>query len=156
MEDTFYGPGRKKGERLHDYALQNNVRELAKQGVRLPDQVRSFLLLRRANLSTQARIAIMTLADNSLSLGEVSKACKQYADEFLRDPKEHDEHGSHTVYVSQAEEALVKSEEQEGDTDVETVLAALAHESDTDRKKPMSRRYCWPTKNRDRYGESNG
>ena len=59
LEDTFHGPGRKKGERLHDYALrvQSNVRELAKQGVRLPDQVQGFLLLRRANLSTQARIA---------------------------------------------------------------------------------------------------
>ena len=36
LEDTFYGPGRKKGERLHDYALrvQSNVRELAKKGVR--------------------------------------------------------------------------------------------------------------------------
>ena len=33
-------------------------RERAKQGVRLPDQVQGFLLLRRANLSTQARIAI--------------------------------------------------------------------------------------------------
>ena len=63
FEDTFYGPGKKKGERLHDYALrvQSNVRDLAKQGVRLPDQ------LRRANLSAQARIAIMTLAGNSLS-----------------------------------------------------------------------------------------
>ena len=50
LEDTFYGPGRKKGERLHDYALrvQSNVRDLAKQGVRLPDQVQGFLLLRRA------------------------------------------------------------------------------------------------------------
>ena len=40
LEDTFYGLGR-KGERLHDYALrvQSNVRELAKQGVRLPDHV---------------------------------------------------------------------------------------------------------------------
>ena len=48
LEDTFYGSGRKKGERLHDYALreQSNVRELAKQGVRLPDQVQGFLLLR--------------------------------------------------------------------------------------------------------------
>ena len=76
LEDTFYGPGRKKGETLHDYALreQSNVRELAKQGVRLPDQakqgvrlpdqVQGFILLRRANLSTQARIAIMTLAGN--------------------------------------------------------------------------------------------
>ena len=53
LEDTFYGPGRKKGERLHDYAfrVQSNVRELAKQGVRLPDQVQGFLLFRRANLS---------------------------------------------------------------------------------------------------------
>ena len=40
LEDTFYGLGR-KGERLHDYALrvQSNVRELAKQGVRLPGDV---------------------------------------------------------------------------------------------------------------------
>ena len=32
---------RKKGEKLHDYALrvQGNVREMAKQGVRLPDQL---------------------------------------------------------------------------------------------------------------------
>ena len=57
------------------------------------------------------------------------KAWKRYADEFLRDPKEHDVRGSHTVHVSQAKEALVESEEQEGDT---TALAALAQESDTD------------------------
>ena len=100
--------------------------------MQLPDQVQGFLLLRRANLSTQARIAIMTLAGNSLSLGDVTKACKRYADEFLRDPNEHDVRGSHRVYVSQAKEALVHSEEQEGDTDVETALAAPAQESDTD------------------------
>ena len=113
LVDTFYGPGRKKGERLHDYALrvQSNVRELAKQGVRLPDQVQGFLLLRRANLSTQARIAIMTLAGNSLSFSDVRKACKRYADEFLRDPKEHDACETHTVYVSQAKEASVMAEE---------------------------------------------
>ena len=45
---------------------------------------------------------------------------------------EHDASGSHTVYVSQSKEALVKSEEQEGDTDVETALTALAQECDTD------------------------
>ena len=58
---------------LHDYALRvkSNVRELAKQGVRLPDQVQGVLQLRRANLSTQARIAIMTLAGNSLSFSDV-------------------------------------------------------------------------------------
>ena len=134
LEDTFHGPGRKKGERLHDYALrvQNNVRGLAKQGVRLPDQIQGFLLLRRANLSTQAHIAIVTLAGNSLSLGDVRKTRERYAGEFLRDPKEHDVRGSHTVCVSQAKEALVKSEEQERDTVVETALAALAQESDTD------------------------
>ena len=42
--------------KLYDYALrvQSNVRELAKQGIRLPDQVQGVLPLRRANLSTQA------------------------------------------------------------------------------------------------------
>ena len=98
LEDTTFGPGRKKGERLHDYALrvQINVRELAKQGVRLPDQVQGFLLLRPASLSTQARIAIMTLAGNSLSFGDARKACKRDADKFLRDPQEHDAHKSRT------------------------------------------------------------
>ena len=112
-EDTFYGPGTKKGERLHDCALrvQSNVRELAKQGVRLPDQVQGFLLLRRANMSAQARIAIMTLEGNGLSLSDVKKACKRYADEFLRDPKEHDTRGPHTVYVSEAKGASVTAEE---------------------------------------------
>ena len=74
----------------------------------------------------------MTLAGNSLSFGDVRKACKHYADEFLRDPKEHDSRGTHTVYVSQAKEASVTAEEQEGDSDVETALAALAGESDID------------------------
>ena len=38
------GLAEKKSERLHDYALrvQRNVRELAKQGVQLPDQVQGF------------------------------------------------------------------------------------------------------------------
>ena len=68
--------------------------------------------LRRANLSTQARIAIMTLAGNSLSFGDVRKACKRYADEFLRDPKQHDAHKSHAVHVSQEKkEARVATEE---------------------------------------------
>ena len=134
LEDTFYGPGRKKGARLHDYTLrvQSNVRVLAKQGVRLPDQAQGVLLLRRANLSTQARIAIMTLAGNSLSFSDVRKACKRYADVFLRDPKEHDTRGPHTVYVSRARATSAGSEEQEGDSDVETALAALAGESDID------------------------
>ena len=92
----------KKGERLHDCALrvQSNVRELAEQGVRLPDQAQGFLLLRRANLSTQARIAIMTLAGNNFSHSDVRKACKRYADEFLRDPKEHDTRGPHSLHVA--------------------------------------------------------
>ena len=114
------------------FGYKSNVRELAKQGVRLPDQVQGFLLLRRANLSTQARIAIMTLARNSLSLGDVRKACKRFVDEFLRDPKEHHARASHTVYVSQAKEASVRAEEQEGDIDGGNCLAALAEESDND------------------------
>ena len=53
LKGTFHGPGKKKGERHRDYALreQSNVRELAKQGVRLPDQVQGFLLPRRAKTS---------------------------------------------------------------------------------------------------------
>ena len=60
------------------------------------------------------------------------KACKRYADEILRDPKEHDAHKSHTVCVSQEKDARVTAEEQEGDTDVETALAALNEDNDTD------------------------
>ena len=74
----------------------------------------------------------MTLAGNSLSFSDVRKACKRYADEFLRDPKEHDAHTSHTVYVSQAKEARATADEQEGDTDVETALAARNEDDDTD------------------------
>ena len=51
--------------------------------------------------------------------------CKRYADEFLRDPKEHDARGPHTGHVSQAKEASVTAE-------VETALAALARDSDID------------------------
>ena len=111
--------------------VQSNVRELTKQGVRLSDQVQGFLLLRRANPSTHARFAFMTLAGNSLSFGDVRKARKRNADEFLRDPKEHDAR-PRTVYVSQAKEASVTAEEQGRDTDVETALATLAEESDID------------------------
>ena len=74
----------------------------------------------------------MTLAGNSLSFSDVSKACKCNADEFLRDPRDHDAHTSHTVYGSQAKEASLTSEEQEGDTDVETALAALNEDNGTD------------------------
>ena len=91
--------------------------------MRLPDQVQGFLLLRRANLSAQAGIAIMTLAGTSFSFGDVRKAFKRYADESLRDPKEHD---------ARAKEASVTAEEQEGDTDLKTALAAVAEESDID------------------------
>ena len=45
---------------------------------------------------------------------------------------EQDARGSHTVYESQAKEASITADEQEGDTDVETALAALAGESDID------------------------
>ena len=56
------------------------------------------------------------------------KACKRHADKFLRDPKEHEAHKSHTVNVSQAKEARAATEEHEGDIDVETALAALNEE----------------------------
>ena len=40
--------------------------------------------------------------------------------------------GPHTVYVSQAKEASVTAEEQEGDSDVETALAAPNEDNDND------------------------
>ena len=79
LEDTLHGPGRKKGEKLHDYAqrVQSNVRELARQRVRLPGQAQGFHLLRRENLSNQARTAIMTLATHSpLNIVDLEKKKK--------------------------------------------------------------------------------
>ena len=117
LEDTFYGPGRKKRERLHDCALraQSNLRELAKQGVRLPDQVLGFLLLRRANLSTQARNAIITLAGNSLSLSNVMKACKRYADEFYEIPR-NTIHVGHTLSLCRGQERQVLGQKNRKET----------------------------------------
>ena len=83
----------------------------------------------------------MTLAGNSLSCGDVRKACRRYADEFLRDPKEHDGHKSHAVHVSQAKEATAATEEQGGDTDVETALPALNEDNDADLKKKKNLTY---------------
>ena len=74
----------------------------------------------------------MTLAGNSLSFIDVRMACKRYADDLLRDPKEYDTRGPDTVYMSQARAASAGSEEQEGDSDVETAHAALAGEGDID------------------------
>ena len=82
------------------------------------------------------------MTGNSLSFGDVRKACKRYADEFLRDPKEHDTRGPHTVYVSRAKGASVMAEEQEGNTDAETALAAWPGKATSIWRKPMSRRYC--------------
>ena len=74
----------------------------------------------------------MTLAGNSLSFSDVRKACKRYADEFLRDHKEHDTTWATPSFMSHARVASVGLEEQQGDTAVETALAALARESDFD------------------------
>ena len=140
------------GKRVRDsmtmhFGYKATYGEPAKQGVRLPDQAQGFLLLRRANLRTQARIAIMTLAGNSLSFSDVRKACKRQADEFIRDAKEHDTRGPHTVYVSRARAASVASEEQEGDSDVETAPCGPGQEKATSiLKKPTFKTYCWLTK----------
>ena len=64
---------------------------------------------------------------------------------------EYDVDGSHSV--SLAKETLV---EQEEDIDLETALAALELESDTDLEEPVSRRYRWPTKNHGSFEESSG
>ena len=61
---------------------------------------------------------------------------------------EYDVDGSHT-----AKEALI---EQQEDIDLETALAALELESDTDLEETVFRRYRWPTKNHGSCGESSG
>ena len=160
LEDTFYGPGRKKGERLHDYALraQSNVRELAKQGVRLPDQVQGGVssVTSSKNLSTQARIAIMTLAGNSLSLGDVRKACKRYADEFLRDPKEHDTRGPHTVFMSRARAASAGQKNRKETLMLKLPLRPWPGKATSIWKKLTFKRYCWLFKSHDSCVENSG
>ena len=86
----------------------------------------------------------MTLAGNRLSLGD---ACERCADEFLRDLKEHD---------VQAKEALVKSEENKETTTWKLRWRPWHKKALLIWKKPISRRYCWPTKNRDGYGRATG
>ena len=117
LEDTFCGYGRKKGEKHHGYS------------------------------STAARPSARILSTTSGEPEHSSphchqdtggqqvvfmKACKRLADEFLRDPKEHDAHKAHKVYVSQLKEARAATEEQEGGTDVETALAALNEDDCTE------------------------
>ena len=51
---------------------------------------------------------------------------------FCETSRNHDTRGPHTVYVTQATEASVAAEEQEGDIDVETAHSALSGESDID------------------------
>ena len=63
---------------------------------------------------------------------------------------EYDVDGSHTAYALQAKEALIEREEE---IDLERPWnwkATLIW------KKPMSKRYCWPTKNHGSCGESSG
>ena len=67
----------------------------------------------------------MTLVGNSLSFSDVRKAYKRYDDEFLRDPKEHDAHNSHTGLCVAGKRSKGYSR---GTGDVETALA----DSDTD------------------------
>ena len=86
-------------------------------------------------MTTQARIASVTLAGNSLTFTDVRKACERYADEFLRDLKETESYNSHTVYVSQAKETRTvtdNSEQETEDSDVETGLAALSEGDSAD------------------------
>ena len=152
LEGTFCGPGRKKGERLHDCALriQSNVRELAKQGVRLPDPVQGFLLLRRANLSTQARIAMMTLAGNSLSFGDVRKACKRHADELLRDPKDTTHAGHTRSLCHRQKEQVLRQRNRKETLTWKTPLRPWPRKATSIWKKPMFKRCCWLTKSYDR------
>ena len=99
----------------------------------------------------------MTLAGNSLSFSDVRKACKRYADELLRDPKEHDTRGPHTVLMSRARAASAGSEEeQEGESDVETALAAWSGKATSIWKKLTFKRYCWLVKSHGSCVENSG
>ena len=113
------GPAGRRARDLHNYALrvQSKVRELAKQGVRLPDQVHGFLLLRRANLSTQASHCHHDAGSKQLVIWRCEEGVQALG--VCEIPKQHDARGTHTVYVSQAKEASVAAQEQEGDSDVE-------------------------------------
>ena len=80
--------------------------------------MQGFLLLRRASLPS----------------GDVRKTCERYADEILRDPKEHESYKSHTVHVLQAKEArtITEDHDQDADIDVENALAALSEDVSID------------------------
>ena len=74
----------------------------------------------------------MTLAGNSLSFSDVLKAYKPYADEFFaRSEGARRAHVAHSL-CDTGKKARVTAEEQKGDTDVETALAALNEDNDTD------------------------
>ena len=84
------------------------------------------------------------------------KACKRYADEFFRYPKEHVGHTQSMCHRQKKKRAHVTAEEQEGDSDVETALAALAGASDIDLEEPTFKRYCWRTMSHDSCVENSG
>ena len=147
----YMGPAGKKDERLHDHALrvQSNVRELAKQGLRLPDQVQGFLLLLRANLSTQARIAIMTLEGNSLSFGDVRKARKRETDEFCAIPK-NTTHAGHTQSMYHRQKKQVSQQRNRKETLTwKLPLRPWPRKATSVWEKPTFMRYCLLTKSHD-------
>ena len=130
LQDTFHGLGRKSGEQLHDCALQVqcNVRELAKQGVRLPDQVQGF----PSTTSGEREHASPHCHHDTDGQQLVFWGCEEGVQTpRRRASEEHDAHKSHTVNVSQAKDARAAKDEQEGDTDVETAPAALNEDNDT-------------------------
>ena len=130
LEDTFCGPGRQKREiPCTSGTKQRTGAGQARSTVAKPSTGVSFVTPSKPEYSGSHRHHDI---GNSLSFSDVRKAYKRYADEFLRDAKEHDTRGPHRVCVSQARATIVGSEEQEGNSDVETALAALAGKSDID------------------------
>ena len=87
------GPAGRRGERLQHYALrvQSNVRELAKQGVRLPDQVQGISSATSSGPELSGPHCHHDTGKQQLVTWRCEEGVgKRYADEFLRDPKEHD------------------------------------------------------------------
>ena len=154
LEDTFYGPGRKKGERLHDYALrvQNNVRELAKQGGAAAGPNTGFPSA--ASIEHEHPSAHCHHDPGRQQL--VTWRCEERrASDTLMifcEIRRNTTCSDRTQSVSHRQEKHLLSQRNKKETPSWKLRWRPSHRNATlIWKKPKSRRYCWPTKNRDSY-----
>ena len=57
LEEVFYGSARKRNEKFGGFALrnQNAMRELTVAGIELPEEVKGFIMLRKAGAEQQRK-----------------------------------------------------------------------------------------------------